>query len=281
MDDFFLLRMRFITALYNSLWNLPWLKDSRYAPKKAWGYFLAMMALVTVIIFIPLAFAIPQSVKGLKEITATKVPAFQAAWSNGTLVVTGLKQPYVVKDKDFVLVVDTVSTTTIDLYKHLETKEQNGLLISRDKMVVMTGATGEEQSQPWRNDFSLTLTKDQVASWVATHSSVGYIVLISLIVLVIFFISLTVGILWSLVVVTSIVTLLSSLARRGWRWGEIFVIGLYGATLPMLVYLVLSLLGIQISGVRFMALLAFLLAVAFTDDKPEAVIDLSDESDSL
>lgn len=273
--------MRFITPLYNSLWNLPWLKDNRHAPKKAWGYFLVVMAVISAIFLIPLAIALPQSVQNMKEIATTKLPAFQAVWTNGNLVVTDLQQPYIIKDDNFVVVVDTISTTTIDLHKYLETKEQKGLLITRDKMVITDGATGKEQSQPWRNDFSLTVTKDQVASWVATHTSAGYVVLFGLIVLVVIFVGLVAGILWSLVVVTSVVALLSTFMSRGWHWGELFTMGLYGTTLPMVAYLALSLVGVEINGVRFMALLAFMLAVAFTDDKPEAAIDLSDESDSL
>lgn len=273
--------MQFLFALYYSLWDLPWLKNARLAPQKAWGYFLVLMTVFTALFFIPVAFSLPQSVRDFQTVVAKDLPSFQAVWTNGSLVVSGVQQPYVSKGEGYVLVVDTVSTTTIDLQKYLETKQQKVLLITKNKMAALDGATGEQQSQDWDTDFSWSVNKEQVVAWLAAHTSFGNLIVISLILLVIIFVSVVLSKLWLLAVVTSIVLLLSMLMRRGWRWGELFVIGLYGMTLPCLISYLIGLTGLRLSGLYFSALLAFMVAVAFTNDKPEAAIDFSDESDSL
>lgn len=270
--------MRFITAFTNSLWNLPWLKKAGHAPKKAWSYFFVLMTVFTVIFFIPTIIALPSAVQTLRETTAAQVPSFQATWTSGSLAVSGLSQPYVSKTANYVMVIDTISTTTVNLQSYLETKQQKVLLATKDALFILDGTTGEQQSQAWQKDFSWTVTNEQVRAWVTSHTTAGYMVFFSLILAVFIFVSLVISKLWLLAVITSLVVLVSLLMRRGWRWSELFVIGLYGMTLPSLISYLIGLIGLQLSGLYFMALLAFMLAVAFTEGENGAEIDFSDKS---
>lgn len=261
--------MSFLISLYRSLGDLAWLKQQKHAARAAWKYFFLFSALLTLISAVPLVVSFPSAARELKDKVMSNVPDFQATLKQGTLSVTGFPQPYIYRDKEssFVFVVDTVSTSSIALANYLKEDADSGMRIGKDEVEMKDGLRGDTKTQSWKNFPDYSITKVGLIQKIAAYSTPGMIVLEIVAMLVIAFISLALGKLWSILFVSLIAFMVSAIARRGWKWSELFVVGLFATTLPSLIALVCVFLGVQIGFVHFLALLAFMLAVVLTREE--------------
>jgi maltodextrin utilization protein YvdJ len=261
--------MKFFSFFYNSLFNISWLRQRKNEPGKSWGYFFVFCLLLSLVSAIVVTAALPGVVKELKTSINEKIPAnFSAEIVNGKLGVTGLPQPYVFTDQaknNFVAVVDTVSTSSLDLKKYLSSGTENAILIDSEKIEIFNGEKNQGQIQYWKDvpNLGSRVDKNFLASLL---NKVGPAFLFFAFLTVFFgtFVVLVIGRLFSILIVSLIVLIVAAIARHNWKFGELFSVGLCAVTIPSLISLVFSLLGISVPFVHFLALLAFMLAVVFT-----------------
>lgn len=272
--------MRFLMSVYRSLANLAWLKEQKLATRAAWKYFFVLMAAVTVLTAFPFVVGFPGAARELRDKVATSLPDFQATLKQGALTVEGLSQPFIYQDKDsnFVFVVDTISTSSVALANYLSRSTSSGVLLGKDGIEMVDGNRGESKSQSWKSVPDFTITKAELASKIASLSGTGSLVLLVFGAVVIFFISSVLGHLWTILLVSLIVGLVSSLMKRGWKFAELFTVGLFATTLPSLIAIVFSFLGTGLGYVHFLALVAFMLAIVITNDVVEVADDKNKES---
>ncbi len=261
--------MKFFSFFYNSLFNISWLRQRKNEPGKSWGYFFIFCLFLSLVSTISITVAIPGMLKQAKTMVNEKVPEnFSAEINNGKLSVVGLPQPFVFKDEEknnFVAVIDTVSTSSLSLRNYLTVAGQSGVLIDSEKIEFLNGQNMQGQTQYWKDvkESNFRLDKPFLVS-VLSKTGPVFVIIIFLVVLVALFVAFVVGKLFSILMVTLILLVVTAIARRSWRFGELFSVGLCAVTVPSLISLVFTLFGVSIPYVHFLALLAFMLAVVFT-----------------
>lgn len=263
--------MRFWNAFKNSVWNLVWLREHKRDRAGGWRYFLLFTLLIMVLMIAPALVSVPATLRDFLS-SLNQAPAFSATLHKGELAVTGITQPYIITGNDFTIVVDTVATSSLDLKHFLAPTAVGGILVTKDAIEFMNPSTSEDQVRLWKNVADFTLTKEQLVASVKHFTETPYLILGGMLVFAVFFCVLLVSKLWSLIIVVSICFFVASIARRDWKWGELFVVGLFAMTLPSLIVLAASFVGFTFPYLNFLALLAFMLSVVLTRDEGGLIV---------
>ncbi len=260
--------MEFVTSFVNSLGNLSWLKAQRKNDKRAWRYFLLLSLILTVLTLLPGSIIFPRELKKIDGVVK-QMPAFTAHLTKGELVVQGITQPFVYSNQanDFVVVIATATSTELSSY--IKNKNQNALLIARDKMELYDGGSGATRAQTWSGLPDTTITREALNSAIQKFSQWQWLLPMLLIAVIVSYGGMMIGKLILMVLVITLVQLIGMLLKRPWRWRELFVVGLFGITLPAVIELAV---GWAMGGpayIFFLAYLAFMLAVVLTRDLSE------------
>ncbi len=277
--------MNFFRSLYNSLFNVEWLRQRFLFPGAAWAYFFLLSLILSAFALIPVAVGVPAALREVRSALETKVPDFKAEIKSGELALTGVPNPYTVStvegDKSLTLYVDTVATTTYDAEELVQSPNGSVMLVTKDSLEIYEAAERRSQSFLWKDIGDLVFTKATLDTYFDTLTSPVIVVVVGLFVLILTYIGFIIAKLLSILMVTLIVLVACRIAGRGWRFGQLFTIGLYAFTLPSLIALVLWLVGLPVSSMHFLALLAFMLAVVFTKDRvaPEPIVPIEKEVD--
>lgn len=262
--------MRFFSSLYKSTHDLTWLKEQKNKTGAAWGYFFLFVLLLSALTVLPIVVSLPLGIKVVRE-KITQLPDFEAKVTSGTLHVTGLTQPYVFKQDDFVVVVDTVTTSSLELKEYLEAR-QSGVLVTKDRFEFYNDQKGESRTQYFKDVNELSFNKADVQGVAKKLLSPVTITIVVLLLVLFFYLILLVAKLYSVVLVAFLVFIVCKIAKRPWQFRELFVMGLFATTLPSVLSMIFNLFALPIPYVHFLALLAFMVAAVFTSDKaPEAV----------
>ncbi|KKQ40996.1 MAG: hypothetical protein US58_C0007G0007 [Candidatus Magasanikbacteria bacterium GW2011_GWA2_37_8] len=267
--------MWFFSSLYKSLYNLPWLRQQKGDHGKAWGYFFLLMFLVVGLTLIPLFVGLPKGVSTIQSKFASDVPSFAADLKGGELVVTELVQPYVVKENEMVLVIDTVTTSPMQLSDYLTTNDTSGILITKDRLEIYNANNQQSRAQLWSGMPDYSITKDQALTALNKFLRWPILILICLGLFILYFIGLSIGRLAFILFWGFVVWLVAIMAKKNWSYREIFNVSLYATTLPLLFTLILSTSG---ASIRFLSTLLFvglMVAVIFVKEEklPEKTIE--------
>jgi hypothetical protein len=253
--------MRFLIAFRNSLSDISWLKANRVSTVGAWRYFSSFIFLLTVVVALPIGLAAMPVVQEVRQVAEKGLPTFSATMASGTLSIAGLEQPFVVERNGMTVYVDTVATNTIS---RLNT---NSITVSRLGVTVYNATTDREETRLWDIVPNGTATSEMVASNLLQLTSPTALVLWAFGFVLLLFITFFVIKVWLLIVVTSLVYLVGQLVRRPWYFKELFTMGLFAITLPTLLVMGLSMVGIVVPYGNTLALFAFMTAVVVTNDE--------------
>ncbi len=258
--------MFLVESFKKSLFDLAWLKAHRMETRGAWVYFLSLCAVLALALTIFLSFVGYSTLSSAKN-ALTRWPNFTATLKNGALTVTGLTEPYRYQTatKDMLVVVDTAATTTPVLTDYLATG-QSGILITRDQAEVYDGGSGQSRSELWSNLPDYTVTRSSLQNLLETQLKSPWLVAYAFLLLLVVYVVLAIGMFSTIVLAGILSWMVSFFLRRGWRFRELLVVGLFAVTLPTLITVLFSVLGLGVNGIFFLALLAFMLAVVMTND---------------
>lgn len=240
----------FFTAFVNSLYNFRWLFEQRLNTGKAFGYFFLFLLIIPIIFGASVGRVIPQFVSQARQFVDTELPEFRATISNSKLVIEDLPQPYVKEvtedDDPFTLVIDTVSTTTIEAATEAQKKksDQNFMLILADGFVMYDAESLKTETQQWGDFPEFSVTKSEITGWV-NKLSVPFMIFVVTILLLLLYAVFAVGKLIQLLIISLIVLLIAKIVSREITFGQVYTIGLYAITLPTLVVQILRLLGVS------------------------------------
>lgn len=266
--------MAFFTALYKSLYDVAWLKANKENRAGAWKYFFGFTAVLTIGTVAVMSGSLFSEIKPAREKALAAMPEFAAVFKGGELSITGLKQPFTYRgdSKDetkFVVVVDTVSTTTPELATLLD-NEESGILITKQKAEFFDAKQQSGRTQYWQNMPDTSFNRARAASLITKFSSPPFLVLLLVIIGLFLFAGLIIGKLFLIIIATLIALIVARLAKRAWQWRELFTVGLFAITLPSLASLVLPFFGVATGHVPFLVLIAFMLALVLTKDEAQA-----------
>lgn len=261
--------MKILIAFYKSLYDFRWLKAQRKNGELAWSYFLLFVFVAAILTIIPFVLMLPGDLKESKGEWLKKVPEFTATFSEGKLALTGLKQPFIYTDdqEQFVVVVDTVTTTSLNLDGYLDDRDYSGILVTADRAEFFDAQRQKSEIQYWTDIPDATIDRARVVSWADKLLSTPVVVLIGLFAVLALFIGIGISKLFTLLLVAFVVWIVCSFTKRQWKFGELFAVGLFGVTLSSIVALIINFAGVRRPGIYFLALLAFMLAVVFTKDE--------------
>jgi hypothetical protein len=259
-------------AFLNSLYNPGWLKKQRFAVDRAWSYFSILVFIFSVAVTVSISVgARPMIISGQKYFSS-EVPDFELNFKSGSLLVNHLAQPFVyrVNNDEFVLVVDTVRTTTAALTDYVTSTPLASVFVTADRMEFADNETGQSRAQKWTNVPDGTLTKKQIQSAVNDFLKPWFYFLGSIIVFIGFYVVFFISKLYTILVVALVVSVLAKFTGRNLQVKNLFVMGLYAITLPSIIGMVFTIVGVKIGYVEFMAMLAFMIAVVMTE-KPKKI----------
>jgi hypothetical protein len=279
--------MQFFRSLYNSLFNVEWLRSRFLFVGSAWAYFFLLSLFLCIFSLIPIAVGVPGALREVRTAIETKVPDFQAEVTDGELTVTGVANPFTVTTdqdgKTFTFYMDTVATSTYDVAELLQSPDGGVVLVTRDAVEVYDASQGRDQKFLWKSMGDLKFNKQFILDRFDRYTVPALLIIIGFFLLVGTYIGFVVAKLVSILLVSFIVFVVCRIAGPGWRFGQLFTIGLYAFTLPSLIALVLWLVNIPITSIHFLSLLAFMLAIVFTRDRvasePVAAVEVEKELD--
>lgn len=270
----------FQTFIKNLRLDVKWLAENKNSTKKAWGYFLILVLLVSAVTALVSAWQLPQAVNELKKEVLKEIPDFSAQFKGGVLTVDKLPQPYTYRDESnkVLFVIDTTSTTALDFAKLVSEESASSpkemvVLIAKDNVSFYQdrGASRDTRTLDFKSVPDKSFDRNLVVSMADKYTSSGMMVLyvtVGTIMLVIFTIigKIIFVVFWSLIVL-----IISSIAKKGWKYGEIFNVGLMAVTWPIIIQtLVVMLVSRGAGSFPGLILLAIMLGVIFSN-KPTAI----------
>ncbi|MSU75220.1 MAG: DUF1189 domain-containing protein [Candidatus Magasanikbacteria bacterium] len=266
--------MAFLSSIYKSLYDVQWLKANKDNRAAAWRYFFGFTAIITVITVVVMGINLFSEIKPVREKVLAAMPEFEAAFKGGELTITGLKQPFIYQGqaegaKKFVIVADTVSTTTPELATFLK-NEESGLLITKEKIELFDAGQQNGRVQYFENIPDTSFNRARIAQVITKFSRPPFLALLLVIVGFFVFVGFILSQLSLLVVVTIIAILATRIAKRDWVWNQLFTVGLYALTGPSILSFLLPFASVSKGHIPFLALLAFMLALVLTKDEPPA-----------
>lgn len=261
--------MYFVEALRRSIYDLRWLKKSALEPGKAWRYFLLFTFIVSLVTSAPLIVSAPSLLADFSQKLSANVPNFTAMIKSGKLAVSGFDQPKVFRAANGVAIIVATTGSTTPVVGQFVSGTDSALLLTQTGMTLRDGQTRQEQTQSWSNLPDHTITKSDLVSEVGSLRQPVTFVLAMILMAAVIYLAALAGRLVTLLIIAVLVRLVANIARKNWPFGPLFTLGLFAATLPTLVALVLSLAGVTSDFAYPLALLAFLLAVVFTKDSAD------------
>lgn len=263
--------MWFFNSLYRSLFDFRWLKERRNNSGSAWSYFFLFIFLLVGLILIPLFVQLPGDVKELRALADKNLPEFQVQLKGGELAVNNVEQPFVLKEKDFVLVVDTATTTDVQLKNWLESSSTSGILVTKSHFEVYNAVKDSTQIQSWKEMPDFSTTKAELMAFMDKWFKPLAMWLVGVVMFVGLFIGLVITKLITLLFVSLVVLVIGGIAKKGWTFKQLFNVGLFALTLPSILLIALGWVGGQVSFLYSAILLAVMLVIMFLKDNKEVI----------
>lgn len=226
--------MSFFTALYNSLYNFKWLRNQRNNTSWAWGYFFLLIILVSGLSSIILGFKYFDTAPVIKKAVYNELPDFQAEIKNGQLQVSGLVQPYIKNYEKIAIVVDTVSTSTVDINNFVKGGDQSVLLITKDTFTAYDAQDKSTKTQTMKDIGDYKTDRTEILKKADVFFSNKMIWIATVVSFVVLFLFATVTNLLNVLFFSFLFYTISKQQKLTWKFKEIFTIGLFAVSLPII-----------------------------------------------
>ena len=114
------------------------------------------MLVVSIIQFLPLLWGFPRFFQSARNFVEREVPEFRAELKGGLFTVYDVEQPFIKtysddeSGKEFIFVLDTVTTTPLNIQDYLPNEDAFGILITRTNAMIYDVNTGDTRIQQWK-----------------------------------------------------------------------------------------------------------------------------------
>ncbi len=226
--------MSFFSTLYNSLYNFKWLRNQRNNKSWAWGYFLLLMILVSGLAAITLGYKFMDSAPSVKKAVYNELPEFQAEVKNGQLYISGVEQPFIKNYSDISVVVDTVSTSTLDVKSFVKRDDQSVLLVTKDSFVVYNSDNKSTKTQAVKDFGDYKTDKTEILKKAEVFFSNKMMVIVVLVSFVGLLLFLSITNLLNVLFFSFLFYTIAKQQKINWQFKEVFTVGLFAITLPII-----------------------------------------------
>lgn len=264
--------MWFFTAFSRSLYRFAWIREQKNNSGRAWSYFFLLVFFVSGLTIIPSAINLPNALHDIRTKVAVNAPDFQAVWKSGELQVSGLEQPYVLRQDGMLLVVNTAATNTVSLMDYVVGSLPNSaILIARDRMEV-TSVGSQSRVQYWKDMPDYSTSKTDILAQADKFLRTPVMIALILGMFLLFFVGITISKLILAVLGSLIMLGAAKIGNSTWTFKQIFNASLYSITVPTIVALLLGLVGQGMGWISLVLLLLALWMVVLRDKADIAVV---------
>lgn len=257
--------MWFFSSLYKSLYDREWLKAQRHFVGRAWAYFFLLIFFVTGLTVMPIILDMPNQAEKLRNKITNHIPDFKAEIANGELSVTGLPQPYIVKEDNLTFVVDTVSTGTVSAASYVTSDNESALVITKNSIIAQSG-NNTEMTETWKDTPNYSFDRVQLLAIMEKYLTPVTVYVVSGLIFLGFFFGLSVTTLLLVLGSSAICYLFAKKRRLGWNFRQIFTVGLFASTLSVVIGLIGGWLHIGLGVIQLAAMVAYLVTIVRVPD---------------
>ncbi len=263
----------FLSALRRSFTDPASLKREAPFLATAVQFFVTASALIVFLFLVPIIIAAPRQLERVSTSASLLVPEFKAELKNGILSISGLPQPYEVRQDDFFLLVNTVTTSSISAAGAVEkNKATAGIVITREQMELVNLSTGQDEIRRWKEIEDFSVSKADLLKVASRLSdSLALKVVVAVLALLVGYAGFLIVKSLNLVIVAALAFLILRIAQRPASFKELYGLGLLTIAVPVVVSALFSLLPLVIPGVFSIAWLAWILAISFTKSTEQTV----------
>ncbi len=226
--------MSFFNTLYNSLYNFKWLRNQRNNTSWGWGYFFLLIILVSGLSTISLGFKYFDTAPIIKKAVYNDLPEFQAEVKNGQLQMSGLAQPYIKNYEKIAIVVDTVSTSTIDIKNFVKADSRSILLITKDSIIAYDAQDNSTKTQAMKDFDGFKTNRMEVLKKADTIFSNKMVWIVTVVTFVLLWLFLVASNLLNVLFFSFLFFTIAKQQKLNWKFKEVFNVGLFTITLPLI-----------------------------------------------
>lgn len=245
--------------------DVRWLREQRKDIARASKYFLGIILVISLVDAIVFSHAFLRDVNGVSKKALEVAPNLSIERKDGNLKASGITEPFVfetITDGQPILIyIDTTtSSAAIPSANLLQAKEKNTFLIAVTSDVVrfVEGETGKEQKitaaeLPENSVIPYGKTAKRIQEFTDSKRSLAVVAAIMTLILFVFY---TIAELVYLAAITLLMWGVARAKKYVWTYSELFTVGLFAITAPMLIDEILSLFGVHLPFFAFVILLA-------------------------
>lgn len=262
----------YLEAVYKSIIDMRWLQARRHDGARAGKYFLGVLLIVAMINAIVITrFTLTILKESTKKIVQA-APNLILEKKNNRFVASGITEPFIYetsKEKESLfLYIDTTTSSAAVSVSSVFTKKESVLLaviIHNDGLRFIDGESGKEHiilaaDLPNNSLISTGKTFAQMADIIERPGT--FFILFSFMTLAMF-VFYAIAQAAYLALLTLIVWCIVRLKRVVWTYSELFTVGMFAGTLPLIVGEILPLFGWYVPFVASIVWLGILASVAF------------------
>ncbi len=159
--------------------------------------------------------------------------------------------------------IDTVSEEATDIEDVIDITSEDGMLITRTKMMVHEDDGAGRTQTMYVADFpDVTVSKETILDW-ANKVATSLTIVAVLAMWGVFFIGIAVWKGLYLVVLSFVAWVVARIAKKEWLFEDVYTVSLFAQTLPSLLAFGLFALGIEIAYAYSVLVIAILLFITF------------------
>jgi maltodextrin utilization protein YvdJ len=258
--------MFYLKAFINSLYNLSWLKAQKNNGKQAANYIVLFIILLSAVYAGYFSYIIPNTLRSFSNEVFEQVPDFKAEFNEGALHVDNVDQPYIFEGEDdsatFKVVLDTISTSTLNIEDFVDEDDAYTILITSEKMIVQDNSASKTTIQSFVDAENMSFTKQDVQTVV--DSFLNNTLLIFVLLLIFWFVVFAFGRVVYLLFLSLLVYLIAKFFKSGeWKFSQVYTVGLFALTLPSLIVILLGLLDARAPYLFSIITLGIMLGAVF------------------
>lgn len=269
--------MQFLKNFYRSLFDIDWLREQRHArTRSALGFLFVTVMLVTVLQVGPIVgFILPKGLDLLNKKIAADVPDFSLTMKNNELTAEKIPQPFTYKftgeEGTFTLLIDTVSTSTPTVASLVANNDTDmAVVLTKNTISYLDQETKESKTEKFTEFPDGTITKSDVTTSLDAFQN-KWLIPVAIGLLVVSVIAMYAGRMFMLVLWTSLAFFVVKSKKLEWTWSEIYRVGAYASTLPLLLSPVFMFLGLSMIPAATLAFAVLLYLVLFPQNTKPVV----------
>lgn len=254
--------MNIFKQFSNSIYDFKWLAGRRAEPKSAIAYFFFFTFVLSVVLGSWMSFQLLHVWGDAKTVFRDQVPYFQAEMKNGRLSVLDLDQPFTKETKEFVVIVDTATSSSRKITDYISGNEK--------KAVFLVSAQDFSFYRPDQNKTETNFFKDapdfqtDKNKLLASAEKMRWLVfVIILLFLLLSYIAFSLAnavflLFWSL-----ILWVVSLISKKKWKYSEVLAVGAFAMTVPALLGGIISYAGLKLPYLSASLFLVYMIVVIF------------------